>query len=51
MVKILNCYLCAKKSYGTLSKVAIFLANPVVFIKHIYIYKLRNGGGCVAIRY
>ena len=30
MVKILNCYLYAKKSYGTLSKGAIFLANPVV---------------------
>ena len=30
MVKILNCYLYAKKSYGTLSKGAIFfLANPV----------------------
>ena len=24
MVKILNCYLCAKKNYGTLSKGAIF---------------------------
>ena len=30
MVKILNCYLYAKKSYGTLSKGAIFLANPVL---------------------
>ena len=30
MVKMLNCYLYAKKSYGTLSKGAIFfLANPV----------------------
>ena len=29
MVKILNYYLYAKKSYGTLSKGAIFLANPV----------------------
>ena len=29
MIKILNCYLDAKKSYGTLSKGAIFLANPV----------------------
>ena len=29
MVKILNCYLNAKKSYGTLSKGAIFfLVNP-----------------------
>ena len=37
MVKILNCYLYAKKSYGTLSKGAIFLANPVllfVFEQH-----------------
>ena len=32
MVKILNCYLYAKKSYGTLSKGAIFLANPVEHI-------------------
>ena len=29
MVKILNCYLYAKKSYGTLSKGEVFLANPV----------------------
>ena len=29
MVKILNCYLYAKKSYDTLSKGTIFLANPV----------------------
>ena len=29
MVKILNCYLYAKKSYGTLSKGAISLANLV----------------------
>ena len=29
MVKILNCYLYAKKSYGTLSKGAIFLADHV----------------------
>ena len=28
-VKILNCYLHAKKSYSILSKGAIFLANPV----------------------
>ena len=27
MVKILKCYLIPKKSYGTLSKGAIFLAN------------------------
>ena len=27
MVKILNCYLHAKKNYGTLSKGALFLAN------------------------
>ena len=31
MVKILNGYLRAKKSYGTLSKGAIFLVNPVFF--------------------
>ena len=36
MVKILNCCLYAKKSFGTLSKGAIFfLADPVYFIsKH-----------------
>ena len=28
MVKILNCYLYAKKSYGTLSKGAIFFGQP-----------------------
>ena len=28
MVKILNCYLYAKKSYGTLSKSAIFFGQP-----------------------
>ena len=33
MVKILKCYLIPKKSYGTLSKGAIFfLANPVYTI-------------------
>ena len=30
MVKILKCFLIPKKSYGTLSKGAVFLANPVV---------------------
>ena len=30
MEKILNCYLYAKKSYGILSKGAIFLPFPVV---------------------
>ena len=29
MVKILKCYLIPKKRYDTLSKGAIFLANPV----------------------
>ena len=32
MVKILKCYLIPQKSYGTLSKGAIFLANPVHMI-------------------
>ena len=36
IVKILNCYLFAKKSYGTLSKVAIFFwptqAKPVHYV-------------------
>ena len=30
MVKILNCYLHAKKSYGTLSKGAIFFGQPCI---------------------
>ena len=30
MVKILNCYLYAKKSYGTLSKGAIFFSQPCI---------------------
>ena len=29
MVKVLNCYLYAKKSYGTLSNVQLFFTNPV----------------------
>ena len=40
MVKILNCYLYAKKSYGTLSEGAIFFsANPVFLqgFRHLYI--------------
>ena len=32
MVKILNCYLDAKKSYGSLSKGAIFLAISLYII-------------------
>ena len=36
MVKILNCNLFAKKSYGTLSKAAIFLANPVVLLMTLH---------------
>ena len=30
MVRILNCYLYAKKSYGTLSKGAIFFGQPCI---------------------
>ena len=30
MVKILNCYLYAKKNYGTLSKGAIFFGQPCI---------------------
>ena len=45
MVKILNCYLYAKKGYGTLSKGAIFLANTVdwgaVKLYMLLINKLR----------
>ena len=32
MVKILNCYLYAKKSYGTLSKGAIFFGQPCTLL-------------------
>ena len=32
MVKILNCYLYAKNSYGTLSKGAIFFGQPCILI-------------------
>ena len=42
MVKILNCYLYAKKSYGTLSKGAIFLAIPVYIYIKIYVYYKQN---------
>ena len=39
MVKILNCYLYAKKSYGILSKGAIFFGQPCVYLCiYIYIY-------------
>ena len=38
MVKILNCYLCAKKSYGTLSKGAIFFGQPCIFITQISLF-------------
>ena len=33
MVKILNCYLYAKKSYGTSSKSAIFFGQPCIIPK------------------
>ena len=33
MVKILNCYLNAKKSYGTLSKSAIVFDQPCIYSK------------------
>ena len=31
MLKVLNCYLSAKKSYGTLSKGAIFFGQPYIY--------------------
>ena len=34
MVKILNWYLIPKKSYGTLSKGAIFFGQPPVYLKN-----------------
>ena len=37
MLKILNCYLYAKKSYDTLSKGAIFFGHPCIYI-YIYVY-------------
>ena len=33
MIKILNCYRCAKKSYGTLSNGAIFFGQPCILTK------------------
>ena len=36
MVKILKCYLIPKKSYDTLSKGTIFLANPAYSTPHQY---------------
>ena len=32
MIKILNCYFYAKKSYGTLSKGAIFFGHPCIYL-------------------
>ena len=32
MVKILNCYLNEEKSYGTLSKGAIFFGQPCITV-------------------
>ena len=45
MVKILNCYLNAKKSYGTLSKGAIFFGQPCRII--IALHKLAQIGALV----
>ena len=44
MVKILNCYLYATKSYGTLSKDAIFFGQPCISkkIEHVYIQPLEK---------
>ena len=52
MVKILNCYLYAKKSYGTLSKGAIFFGQPcliknIKFLEHI-IKHISNNTNCTA---
>ena len=41
MVKILNCYLYAKKSYGTLSEGAIFFGQPCILDKCI-VNKLKK---------
>ena len=49
MVKILKCYLFPKKSYGTLSKAAIFFGQPCIYILingfrkcYIYIYTVYS---------
>ena len=36
MVKILNCDLYAKKSYGTLSKGAIFFGQPCTYVPYYH---------------
>ena len=48
MVKILNCYLYAKKSYGTLSKDGIFFGQPCIWIywNGIKEYILVNNAFC-----
>ena len=45
MVKILKYYLILKKSYGTLSKGALFLANPV--FSHNFLAPLNCFSGYV----
>ena len=35
MVKILNCYLYAKKSFCTLSKDAIFFGQPCIYVNEV----------------
>ena len=42
MVKILNCYLYAKKSYGTLSKGAIFFGHPCIIGRNVSKEKERT---------
>ena len=44
MVKILNCYLYAKKSYGTLSKSANFLGQPCILVISAY---FETGAACI----
>ena len=44
MIKISNCNLYAKKSYGTLSKGAIFLAI-LVYLSANILQALKNVGG------
>ena len=47
MVKILKCYLIPKKSYGTLSKGAIFSANPVFcFLMYKLALKSSHSSHC-----
>ena len=54
MVKILNCYLYAKNSYGTLSKGAIFFGQPCIcffakehsLVNYVDVQLVNKEGAC-----